>query len=262
MKRTGPWPPRTRRWRPGWRATRSWTSQRCQTASARAPTPRRPNLRDVHHRRRQRRRWPRYRQAATSWKSPVGHPQSPVHQLSDKPTIARTTRLRTAIPPIVLIVYRYCLQNTILRDSTQPGLGTVKGERSVFCEFSLSWWGVLHGVRGVGRGELVAAVHLGALRGGDGAVEEGIFCLVHPGLEARAHVLEHVCEGGIAGEVVFVRVVEEVVELFGGDGTLGPAVERITSLEGPSSMLARTGWGVRRRSGGCTSSGGPGSSGS
>src|SRR5215212_3381893 len=83
----------------------------------------------------------------------------------------------------------------------------------------------LHGCGGVGGGELIPAVNFGAFRGGDGPIEERVFGLPHPGLEAGAHVLEHGSQGGFAGEVVrLVRVVEEVVELLGGDGTLRPPV--------------------------------------
>ena len=72
---------------------------------------------------------------------------------------------------------------------------------------------------------MITAVHFGAFRGGDGAVEERVFRLSHPSIEAPAHVFEDALERGLAGEVLrLVGVVEEVVELLGGDGALGPPV--------------------------------------
>src|SRR5215212_9408043 len=83
----------------------------------------------------------------------------------------------------------------------------------------------LGGCGGVGGGELIPAVNFGAFRGGDGSVEERAFGLPHPGLEAGAHVPAHALQARTTGEVVrLVRVVEEVVELLGGDGTLRPPV--------------------------------------
>src|SRR5215208_4238007 len=152
-------------------------------------------------------------------------PNAPSTSWARRPTIPKTTKFRTCRYLPLFHLPTDIVGNTQHGETLHSLMDAVKGDSEILRIFVTLVPACLHGGRGVGGGELVGAVKFGAVGGGDGPVEEGVFRLVHPGFQTRPHIFEHVFECGILGQVIrLVGVVEEVVELLGGDGALGPAV--------------------------------------